>query len=155
MEEDMKKFIIFLCAILVIGGGVLVVKKFIPKQEEQTPNYSEIYEVGDLPLTVDLVPLSYKIEEVDGKKVLKVSYTNNSTEAIMAFSVDLKLKSDQEPVNVKFSQLLQTGETSSAMEVNISDDIKVEDIQAVKYMISLQKGVYMEYDATTRQYNWS
>ncbi len=151
----MKKCIIFLCAILVIGGGVLVVKKFIPKQEEQTPNYSEIYEVGDLPLTVDLVSLSYNIEEVDGKKVLKVSYTNNSTEAIMAFSVDLKLKSDQEPVNVKFSQLLQTGETSSAMEVNISDDIKVEDIQAVKYMISLQKGVYMEYDATTRQYNWS
>lgn len=151
----MKKFIIILCSILVIGGGVFLISKFTSSQKENSVNYSEIYNVGDLPLTVDQVPLSYKLEEVDGQKVLNVSYTNNSSEAIMTFSVNLQLKSDQEPVNVKFSQLVKQGETSTVSKINVPADTTVEDIKAMKYMISLQRGVYMEYDSNSNQYNWS
>lgn len=151
----MKKFVILLCTVLVIGGGIFLISKFTSSQKEEPVNYSEIYNVGELPLTVDLVPLTYQLEEVEGQKVLNVSYTNNSSEAIMTFFVNLQLKSDQEPVNVKFSQLLQQGETSTVSKINVPADTTVEEIKAVKYMISLQRGIYMEYDANTNQYNWS
>lgn len=151
----MKKFVILLCTVLVMGGGIFLISKFTPSKKEEPVNYSEIYNVGELPLTVDLVPLTYQLEEVEGQKVLNVSYTNNSSEAIMTFFVNLQLKSDQEPVNVKFSQLLQQGETSTVSKINVPADTTVEEIKAVKYMISLQRGIYMEYDANTNQYNWS
>lgn len=151
----MKKFVILLGTILVIGGGVFLISKFNSPQKEEPVNYSEIYNVGELPLTVNLVPLTYQLEEVEGQKVLNVSYTNNSSEAIMTFSVNLQLKSGQELVNVKFSQLLKQGETSTVSQINVPSDTTIEDIKAVKYMISLQRGVYMEYDANSNQYNWS
>ncbi len=151
----MKKIVILLCAIFVLGGGVFLISKVELSKKEETPNYSEIYDVGDLPLTVDRIPLSYQLEDVDGQKVLSVSYQNNSSEAIMNLSVNLQLKSDQEPVNVKFSQLLNKGETSTVHKINVPADTSIEEIKPMKYMISLQKGVYMEYDATSNQYNWS
>ena len=73
----------------------------------------------------------------------------------MNLSINLQLKSDQEPVNVKFSQLLNEGETSTVSKINVPADTTIEEIKPMKYMISLQKGVYMEYDATSNQYNWS
>ena len=151
----MKKFVILLFSIIAIGGAFFLVQQFMSSQKEDTVNYSEVYNVGDLPLTVDQVPLSYQLEEVEGQKVLKVSYTNNSSETIMTLSVNLKLKSSQEPVNLKFSQLLKQGETSTVSQINVPADTTVEDIKAEKYMISLQKGIYMEYDSNSSQYNWS
>lgn len=151
----MKKIVILLGAILVLGGGAVLISKFDLPKKEETPNYSEIYDVGDLPLTVDQVPLSYQLEEVDGQKVLNVSYQNNTSEAIMNLSINLQLKDNQEPVNVKISQLLNSGETSTVSKINVPADTVIEEIKPIKYMISLQKGIYMEYDATSNQYNWS
>lgn len=156
LEEFMKKLVIFLCLILMITGGIFVFKKIMPlTKKEETPNYSEIYEVGDLPLTVDQVPLSYNVVDVEGKKMLKVSYRNNSEEAISGFTVNLKLKEDGEPVQVKLVELVNPENESQSMDIEVPQDFNIENIKPLKYMISLKKGVYMEYDSETNQYNWS
>lgn len=156
LEEFMKKLVIFLCSILMITGGIFVFKKIMPlTKKDETPNYSEIYEVGDLPLTIDQVLLSYNLVDIEGKKMLKVSYRNNSEEAISGFTVNLKLKEDGEPVQVKFVELVNPENESQPIDIEVSQDFNIESIKPLKYMISLKKGVYMEYDSETNQYNWS
>ncbi|WP_317327193.1 hypothetical protein [Turicibacter sanguinis] len=150
----MKKFIILSTIILFIGLLSFFFKNPDFKENEVV-NYGHIYGVGELPVTIDQIPLLYQIEEVDGDKLLKVSYTNHTSNDISNFSVQLKIKDNQKPITINFSQAVKQGETSSVSEINISDDIQTEDITAVKYMISLTKGIYIEYDAITNQYNWS
>lgn len=150
----MKKIIITLVAIVgLIGGGLLISQMNV--SNEESVDYAELYDVGDLPLTVDQIPFSYELADAEGKKVLNISYTNNSSEAIMTLSVHLQLKTGEQPVNVKLSTLTNPGETSNVTTLEVPADIKVEDIKVLKYMISLQKGIYMEYDASLNQYNWS
>ena len=151
----MNKVIILLTIIFLIGLSLFSLHEISEFKKNNTVDYGEIYGVEELPLTVDQLPLIYQIEEVDGKKVLKVSYTNNTSEEIFNFSVELKVKDTQEPIRVNISQPLNRGETSSISQVDVSDDIKVEEIVAIKYMISLKRGMYIEYDAATNQYNWS
>lgn len=152
----MKKLIIILCSILVICGGILVIGKFVPiSLKENTPNYSEIYDVGDLPLTVDQVPLSYELEDVEGKKMLKIQYKNSSKETITGLTVSVRLKDGEEPIQAKFNELVSSENSSSPYSIEVPQDFNIEQIKPLKYMISLQKGIYMEYDAESNQYNWS
>lgn len=150
----MKKFIILSITIVSIFS-LSVIYHIIDLQENELVNYEDIYDVVELPLTVDQIPLSYQIEEIDGNKVLKVSYTNHTSEEILNLLVHLKVKDSLDPIIINIPHSLQQGETSSASQVNVSEDIQVEDITAIKYMISLTRGIYVEYDAITNQYNWS
>ena len=96
----MKKIVIVLVAIVgLIGGGLLISQMNV--SNEESVDYAELYDVGDLPLTVDQIPFSYELADVECKKVLNISYTNNSSEAIILTL--FKFSSLNKAFNTKFN----------------------------------------------------
>lgn len=52
------------------------------------------------------------------------------------------------------NETIEPGKTSNIFIGKAPASGNVNDVEVLKYKISLSRGVYMEYDVKSRQYNW-
>ena len=87
--------------------------------------------VNELPLKIDTTPLTFNIVAKEQGPVLEATYKNDSQETIAS------------------------GQTSNIFTGRAPTSGNIDDVEVLKYKISLSRGVYMEYDVKSKQYNWS
>ena len=108
-----------------------------------------------LPLKIDKIPLTFNIVNNGVTPVLQANYTNNSKETITILTLDVLLKDTGETIQLMSNEAIQPGQTDTLYGTKPLTSGKIEDVEVLKYKISLSRGVYMEYDAKLKQYNWS
>jgi regulatory protein YycI of two-component signal transduction system YycFG len=111
--------------------------------------------VKELPLKVDSTPLSLTIVKENGVNVLQATYTNDSEEVISKLVLEVKLKDTNEIIEMKCNDPVEVGQKSTVFKGQAPKSGKIEDVEVVKYKLSLRNGTYMEYDVELKQYNWS
>lgn len=53
------------------------------------------------------------------------------------------------------NEAIAPGQTSNVFTGKVPTSGNIDDVEVLKYKISLSRGVYMEYDVKSKQYNWS
>lgn len=144
------KLLIIVLALFTIGTSIF----YFTRKGEKSSNNIEM-EVKDLPFKVDSTPLTFNIVEENGQKVLQVSYKNDSEETIYNLRLELKLKDTGEVIQVGFNEVVEPGNSSTVINSKAPESASTDDVEVLKYKISLRSGTYMEYDAELNQYNWS
>lgn len=109
----------------------------------------------ELPLKIDKIHLTFNIVNNETVPVLQANYTNNSKEIITILTLDVLLKDTEETIQLTSNEVIQPGQTDTLYGAKTPTSGKIEDVEVLKYKISLSRGVYMEYDAKLKQYNWS
>ena len=130
-------------------SSTVSIKFFIKKENKIEPI------VKELPLRIDKIPLTFNIVNNGAEQTLEVNYTNNSKETITRLMLDIQLKDTQETIQLSSNEAIQPGQTSTLYAAKAPASGNVDDIEILKYKISLLSGVYMEYDTKLKQYNWS
>lgn len=149
-----KKYKILISVALVAALGVGSFYVANKNKKKNTNNLS--VEVKDLPLKVDATPVEFKVTEEEGKgNVLQASFKNNSNETISNFVIEVLLKDTGENIEIKNREVVKPGETSSVFTGKSPNSGNIEDVEILKYRISVLSGTYMEYDVKLNQYNWS
>ena len=150
-KEIIKKYKwLFLIILLLIFG----IAGFILLNNNKKENKIEPI-VKELPLRIDKIPLTFNIVNNGTALVLQANYTNNSKETINRLTLDVLLKDTGETIQLTSNEVIQPGQTATLQGTKAPTSGKVEDVEVLKYKISLSSGVYMEYDAKLKQYNWS
>ena len=144
------KYLILVLVLLAIGASVF----YVVRKNEESSNNIEV-EVKDLPFKVDSVPSTLNIVEENGDKVLQTTYKNDSQETIYNLRLEMMLKDTGEVIEVQFNEAVEPGKSSSAIKSKAPKSGKIEEVELLKYKISLRSGTYMEYDTKLKQYNWS
>ena len=148
MENKKYKLLIILLVIIIIGGVVFfTINK--DKKEVVEPT------VKELPLKIDSTPLNFNIAQTEHGPVLEATFTNNSKEDISRLSISAKLKDTGEVIELKCESVVEKGKTSPVFTGKAPASGKVDDVEVLKYKLSLRSGTYMEYDTQLKQYNWS
>lgn len=111
--------------------------------------------VKDLPLRVESTPISLNIVNENNSNVLEATYTNDSEEIISKLVLEVKLKDTGEIIEMKCNEPVGVGETSIIFKGKAPASGNIEDVEVLKYKLSLRSGTYMEYDTELKQYNWS
>ena len=148
MKNNKLKLLIILLSIILLGAIVFfVINK--NKKEEVEPM------VKELPLKIDSTPLNFKIAQTESGPVLEATFTNNSKEDISRLSISAKLKDTGEVIELKCDSMVEKGKTSPVFKGKAPASGNVDDVEVLKYKLSLRSGTYMEYDTKLKQYNWS
>ena len=111
--------------------------------------------VKDLPLRVESTPISLNIVNENNSNILEATYTNDSEEIISRLVLEVKLKDTGEIIEMKCNEPVGVGETSIIFKGKAPASGNIEDVEVLKYKLSLRSGTYMEYDTELNQYNWS
>lgn len=151
MKNNKSKLLLITLFVVV---GTLIVSGCIwffykNKKEEVEPM------VKELPLKIDSTPLNFKIAQTESGPVLEATFTNNSKEDISRLSISAKLKDTGEVIELKCDSMVEKGKTSPVFKGKAPASGNVDDVEVLKYKLSLRSGTYMEYDTQLKQYNWS
>ena len=149
MEKKTYKLLIILLSVIVIGGIGFFIFNNKDKKEVAEPT------VKELPLKIDSTPLNFKIAQTESGPVLEATFTNNSKEDISRLSIEAKLKDTGELIELKCDSMVEKGKTSPVFKGKAPASGNVDDVEVLKYKLSLRSGTYMEYDTQLKQYNWS
>ena len=143
-----KKVILTLgvLVIFIIALGCLFNNK-------NSSSLEDVNEIVSIPVRFNEIPVELNISK--DKKLLEAKYTNSSIYDISNLVLEVKLKDTDENVELKCNEVVKVGEQSSIFTGKVPKSGKVEDVEILKYKISLSKGIYMEYDVQLNQYNWS
>lgn len=150
MKNSIKKYIALTVVMVVIGIGVFLIPKYLKTTSEE-----DKIEMPEIPLRIEEVPVGFNIIKREDSNILEGKYTNNSKYDISKLVLEVKLKGSNEIISLPMSEVVQSGNISGKYECKGPNSGKVEDIEILKYKISLSKGIYMEYDVESNQYNWS
>lgn len=152
MKNNKSKLLLITLFIIV---GILIVSGCIwffftnKNKKEIEPT------VKELPLKIDSTPLNFNIAQTEHGPVLEATFTNNSKEDISRLSISAKLKDTGEVIELKCESMVEKGKTSPVFTGKAPASGKVDDVEVLKYKLSLRSGTYMEYDTQLKQYNWS
>ena len=150
-KKFFKKYCMILLIIVIVIAGLG--SYFVIKNNKKENKIEPI--VKELPLRIDKIPLTFNIVNNGTALVLQANYTNNSKETINRLTLDVLLKDTGETIQLTSNEVIQPGQTATLQGTKAPTSGKVEDVEVLKYKISLSSGVYMEYDAKLKQYNWS
>ena len=142
------KVLIIVVAILAFGVSIFFIAN---KSKRDTSEYM----VKDLPLRIESTPISLNIVNENNENILEATYTNDSEEIISKLVLEVKLKDTGEIIEMKCNEAVGAGETSTIFKGKAPASGKIEDVEVLKYKLSLRSGTYMEYDTELNQYNWS
>ena len=142
------KVLIIVVAILAFGVSIFFIAN---KSKMDTSEYM----VKDLPLRIESTPISLNIVNENNSNILEATYTNDSEEIISRLVLEVKLKDTGEIIEMKCNEAVGAGETSTIFKGKAPASGKIEDVEVLKYKLSLRSGTYMEYDTELNQYNWS
>ena len=145
-----KKYKVFIIVVAILAFGVSIF--FIANKSKR--DTSE-YMVKDLPLRIESTPISLNIVNENNSNILEATYTNDSEEIISKLVLEVKLKDTGEIIEMKCNEAVGAGETSTIFKGKAPASGKIEDVEVLKYKLSLRSGTYMEYDTELNQYNWS
>lgn len=145
-----KKYKVLIIVVAVLAFGVSIF--FIANKSKR--DTSE-YMVKDLPLRIESTPISLNIVNENNSNILEATYTNDSEEIISKLVLEVKLKDTGEIIEMKCNEAVGAGETSTIFKGKAPASGKIEDVEVLKYKLSLRSGTYMEYDTELNQYNWS
>lgn len=145
-----KKYKVLIIVVAVLAFGVSIF--FIANKSKR--DTSE-YMVKDLPLRIESTPISLNIVNENNSNILEATYTNDSEEIISRLVLEVKLKDTGEIIEMKCNEAVGAGETSTIFKGKAPASGKIEDVEVLKYKLSLRSGTYMEYDTELNQYNWS
>ena len=150
-KEIIKKYkwIILIILLLIFGVVGFIVLNNSKKQTQINST------VRELPLKIDTTPLSFNIVTGEQGPVLEATYKNNSKETISRLTIEVLLKDTGETIQMTSNETIEPGKTSNIFTGKAPASGNVNDLEVLKYKISLSRGVYMEYDVKSRQYNWS
>ena len=70
-------------------------------------------------------------------------------------TLQVKYRNTDTVEDINISGLVSSGEKSKEVLIVGPDSRLVEDVEILKYKISIEDGVYMEYNPITSEYNWS
>lgn len=150
MNSKVVRYIVITSLIITIGVGVFLANKYIKGDS----NEDEI-EMLEIPLKVEELSVDFNINKLENNSVLEVQYTNNSRYDISKLVLEIKLKDSDESISLPIDKVVEAGKVSDKYNGKAPTSEKVEDVEILKYKISLSKGIYMEYDVESNQYNWS
>lgn len=150
-KEIIKKYKWLLLIILLIICG-LVGFIVLNKNKQQAQINST---VSELPLKIDTTPITFNIVTKGQGPVLEATYQNNSKETISRLTIEVLLKDTGETIQMTSNEIIEPGKTSNIFTGKAPASGNINDVEVLKYKISLSRGVYMEYDVKSRQYNWS
>lgn len=142
------KVLIIVVAILAFGVSIFFIAN---KSKRDTSEYM----VKDLPLRIESTPISLNIVNENNSNILEATYTNDSEEIISRLVLEVKLKDTGEIIEMKCNEAVGAGETSTIFKGKAPASGNIEDVEVLKYKLSLRSGTYMEYDTELKQYNWS
>ena len=145
-----KKYKVLIIVVAVLAFGVSIF--FIANKSKR--DTSE-YMVKDLPLRIESTPISLNIVNENNSNILEATYTNDSEEIISRLVLEVMLKDTGEIIEMKCNEAVRAGETSTIFKGKAPASGKIEDVEVLKYKLSLRSGTYMEYDTELKQYNWS
>lgn len=149
--EFLKKYKIA----LIIGGVIILAAGiFLVTNKKEKVNKTPQQQAKQLPLKVEAVPVNFEIVQ-DTTTNLKAVFTNDSEETILTFTMEVLLKDTQEVIEMKWKGPISPGEQSPQIIGKAPASGNINDVKILKYKISVQSGVYMEYDTELNQYNWS
>ena len=151
LKEILKKYWIILLIIVIIIAGLCTF--FIIKNNKKENKIEPI--VKELPLRIDKIPLTFNIVNNGTEQTLEANYTNNSKETITRLTLEVQLKYTGETIQLSSNEEIQPGQSTTLYGAKAPASGNVDDIEILKYKISLLSGVYMEYDTKLKQYNWS
>ena len=69
--------------------------------------------------------------------------------------IEVKFKSENKVVSYNCDEVVKSGQLSSEFYGEAPSSGNEEDLEFLKYKVTLKNGTYMEYDQTTNTYNWS
>lgn len=150
-KDIMKKYKWIILIILLIICGL--VGFFVLNNNKQQTQINTT--VNELPLKIDTTPLTFNIVTKEQGPVLEATYQNNSEETISRLTIEVLLKDTGETIQMTSNEIIEPGKTSNIFTGKAPASGDVNDVEVLKYKISLSRGVYMEYDVKSRQYNWS
>ncbi len=132
--------------IFIIVLGVLINNK-------NSNSLEAFNEIATITVRVNEIPVEFNASK--DNKLLEAKYTNNSIYDISNLVLEVKLKDTDEKTELKCNEVVKIGEQSGVFTGKVPKSGKVEDVEILKYKISLSKGIYMEYDVKLNQYNCS
>ena len=150
-KEIIKKYKWIILIIVLIICGLVGFLIFNNNKEQNKINPT----VNELPLKIDTTPLNLNIVTTEQGPVLQATYQNNSKETISRLTIEVLLKDTGETIQMTCNETIAPGQTSNVFTGKAPTSGNIDDVEVLKYKISLTSGVYMEYDVKLKQYNWS
>ena len=150
-KEIIKKYKWIILIIVLIICGLVGFLIFNNNKEQNKINPT----VNELPLKIDTTPLSFNIVTTEQGPILEATYQNNSKETISRLTIEVLLKDTGETIQMTCNETIAPGQTSNVFTGKAPNSGNIDDVEVLKYKISLTSGVYMEYDVKLKQYNWS
>ena len=142
-----NKYVAGKCNVLL-----LAISEWIKSKNTEESRFSTAIEQ---PFTIDTINVVFNINQDGEHPLLKTYYENNSNKTITNMTLQVKYKNTDTVEDINISGLVSSGEKSKEVLIVGPDSRLVEDVEILKYKISIEDGVYMEYNPITSEYNWS
>ena len=149
-KEAVNKYWIIILIVIIIITGLFRFLILNNKKENKIEPIAK-----ELPLQIDKIPITFNIINNGTVPILQANQTNNSNETITTLTLEVQLKDTGETIQLTSNEQIQPGQTATLKGNKAPASGNVADVEILKYKISLSSGIYMEYDAKLKQYNWS
>lgn len=137
---------------IVVGIGLIV---FLASFTSSKFNNISKYKLLETPVPINSINVSVRIANYENTLKSIIKYENNSSHDISNMVIEVRFKSENKVVSYELNELVKSGQISSDFYGEAPDSGNEEDLEFLKYKVTLKKGTYMEYDQTTNTYNWS
>ena len=137
---------------IVVGIGLIV---FLASFTSSKFNNISKYKLLETPVPINSINVSVRIANYENTLKSIIKYENNSSYDISNMVIEIRFKSENKVVSYELDELVKSGQISSDFYGEAPSSGNEEDLEFLKYKVTLKNGTYMEYDQTTNTYNWS
>ena len=137
---------------IVVGIGLIV---FLASFTSSKFNNISKYKLLETPVPINSINVSVRIANYENTLKSIIKYENNSSYDISNMVIEVRFKSENKVVSYELNELVKSGQISSDFYGEAPSSGNEEDLEFLKYKVTLKNGTYMEYDQTTNTYNWS
>lgn len=137
---------------IVVGIGVIV---FLASFTSSKFNNISKYKLLETPVPINSINVSVRIANYENTLKSIIKYENNSSHDISNMVIEVRFKSENKVVSYNCDEVVKSGQLSSEFYGEAPSSGNEEDLEFLKYKVTLKNGTYMEYDQTTNTYNWS
>lgn len=137
---------------IVVGIGLIV---FLASFTSSKFNNISKYKLLETPVPINSINVSVRIANYENTLKSIIKYENNSSYDISNMVIEVRFKSENKVVSYELDELVKSGQISSEFYGEAPSSGNEEDLEFLKYKVTLKNGTYMEYDQTTNTYNWS
>lgn len=137
---------------IVVGIGLIV---FLASFTSSKFNNISKYKLLETPVPINSINVSVRIANYENTLKSIIKYENNSLHDISNMVIEVRFKSENKVVSYELDELVKSGQISSDFYGEAPSSGNEEDLEFLKYKVTLKNGTYMEYDQTTNTYNWS